>query len=71
MSLKARDVKTRAKEEPPENTAKNGRMCPSYHFEGVCNTNCGNATDHIPHTDAEDDLLEAWGTKYWKPVDGA
>jgi hypothetical protein len=71
MHLKARDVKTRAKEEPPENTSKSGRMCPLYHFKGVCNTNCGNATDHISHTDAEDDLLEAWGTKHWKPVDGA
>ncbi len=71
MNLRARDVKSRATEEPPMNTNKNCKMCPSFHFKGICNTNCGGAGDHGPHTDAQDDLLEAWGTKHWKPVSSA
>jgi hypothetical protein len=69
-NLRARDVKKRAGKDPPLNTTTNCIMCPSYHFKGVCNTNCGSCANHVTHTEQEDDLLEAWGNKHWTPAGG-
>ena len=26
------------------------KACPTFHIKGTCNTGCGNAYDHVPHT---------------------
>ena len=40
---------------PIEPTCK---ACPAFHIKGMCNTGCGNAADHIPHTQEQD--LPLW-----------
>ena len=35
------------------------KACPSLHIKGMCNTGCGNAADHVPHTRDQD--LPLWG----------
>ena len=35
------------------------RSCPAFHLKGMCNTGCGNAADHGPHTREQD--LPLWG----------
>ena len=26
------------------------KACPTFHIKGMCNTGCGNAAEHIPHS---------------------
>ena len=35
-------------------------MCVAFHVKGMCNTRCGRAADHHPHTDAQDAPLVTW-----------
>ena len=35
------------------------KACPAFHIKGMCNTGCGNAADHVPHTQEQD--LSLWG----------
>ena len=37
----------------------NCKACPAFHIKGICNTGCGNATDHTTHT--RDQELPLWG----------
>jgi hypothetical protein len=38
----------------------------SWHTRGQCNTACGSASDHVDHTPAEDNELEAWCKNHYK-----
>jgi hypothetical protein len=43
--------------------SKNNRhsnMCISFHVKGVCNTNCGCNSDHVPHNAEETTCLVIW-----------
>ena len=35
------------------------KACPAFHIKGMCNTGCGNVTDHVAHTREQD--LPLWG----------
>jgi hypothetical protein len=35
-------------------------MCVSYHVKGVCNSNCGRAANHSPHSPEETARLLEW-----------
>ena len=35
------------------------KACPAFHIKGMCNTGCGNATNHVAHTQEQD--LPLWG----------
>ena len=35
------------------------KACPAFHIKGMCNTGCGNVTDHVLHTREQD--LPLWG----------
>jgi hypothetical protein len=35
-------------------------MCVSYHVKGVCNSNCGRSSDHMPHSHEETARLLEW-----------
>ena len=35
------------------------QACPAFHIKGMCNTGCGNATNHVAHTREQD--LPLWG----------
>ena len=37
----------------------NCKACPAFHIKGMCNTVCGNAADHVAHTQEQD--LPLWG----------
>ena len=35
------------------------KACPAFHIKGMCNTGCGNAANHVAHTQEQD--LPNWG----------
>lgn len=38
----------------------NRDACLTWHVKGMCNSRCGYAADHAPHTEAEDAALASW-----------
>ena len=62
MNIKAKllkeQLKTRQVDMP--NNARNEAMCLTYHVHAMCNARCRFATDHAPHTAAEDETLRLW-----------
>jgi hypothetical protein len=70
MNLKAAPIKehlTKRGVYTPLN-ARGARMCLTYHVVGVCNERCRYASDHVPHSDAEDAELAQWANLHYKPV---
>ena len=68
MGLATKAVKQRCRDNNiawPKNS-RNQRFCLSFHIKGMCNTRCGNATDHHQHTPEEDANLIAWCTEHYK-----
>ena len=39
------------------------KACPAFHIKGMCNTRCGNVTDHIAHTQEQDLPLWGWAVR--------
>jgi hypothetical protein len=37
-------------------------MCGSWHLKGKCMSDCKRRLDHSPHSEEEDDRLDAWCT---------
>ena len=36
------------------------KACPAFQTKGMCNTGCGNVTDHVAHTQEQDPPLWGW-----------
>ena len=45
---------------PASPVAANTEMCLAFHIKGLCNTRCGKAGDHVPHTEQQDTPLLSW-----------
>ena len=39
------------------------KACPTFHIKGMCNTGCGNVTNHITHTREQDLPLIVWAVR--------
>ena len=39
------------------------KACPVLHIKGMCNTGCGNVTDHVVHTWEQDLPLWGWAVR--------
>jgi hypothetical protein len=68
LNLWVRDIQQRAgpANRVPTN-AKDVEMCMSYHFKGMCNTNCSPWGDHCDHTPMEDQALLGWCQQHYHP----
>ena len=41
----------------------NCKAYPAFHIKGMCNTGCGNVTDHVAHTWEQDPPLWGWAVR--------
>ena len=41
----------------------NFKACPAFHIKGMCNTGCGNVTDHVAHTWEQELPLWGWAVR--------
>ena len=39
------------------------KACPAFHIKGMCNTGCGNLTNHVAHTQEKDPPLWGWAVR--------
>jgi hypothetical protein len=68
MNIKAKVLKEQLRTRGvayPTNAHQNN-MCLTYHVQGICNTNCRNASDHYAHTPAEDETFRSWCEQHYK-----
>ena len=68
MGILTKAIKDRCRDKniPWPKTARGDRFCPTYHIKSMCNTRCGHAADHRPHSAEEDAVLVTWCEKYYK-----
>ena len=46
------------------------KACLPFHIKGMCNTGCGNVTDHVAHTWEQDPPLWGWAVREMPEISG-